>query len=273
MRPASGLVTPGITTTLRWKTRRIRPLLRGPVVSWRHRKIRETDVFLASYPRSGRNWLGFMLSELLLDRPVEFAEEHPIASVDRPKHAQELLPGSVRLLRTHEMYRSSYRSAVYLIRHPGDVAISYFYFHLRIGIDIGFDTFFDEFLDGKVDGYGRWDRHVLSWLEPQQEARLLLVRYEDLLADAPTGIRRVSDFLGLGFEDAAIEQAVANNTFEQLRQREAARRDIDLRPSERQHPLVREGGSGSWKDVLSEGQVERMSKTLHAAMARAGYEP
>ena len=48
--------------------------LRAPLVWFRHRGLRGSDIILASYPRSGQYWLRFQLGELFSGRPVEYEQ-------------------------------------------------------------------------------------------------------------------------------------------------------------------------------------------------------
>src|ERR1700727_3963974 len=56
----------------RWRARAARTRLRAPLVTLRHLGLDSSDVFLASYPRSGNTMLRFMLGEALSGLPSTF---------------------------------------------------------------------------------------------------------------------------------------------------------------------------------------------------------
>src|SRR5215472_5789172 len=99
--------------------------LRVPVLWFRHREIRPTDVFLASYPRSGSTWVRFTAYEAMTGNPSEFGiVNSSFPTVGEHFHAPELLAGGGRFIGTHEKYRTAYQRAIYLIRDVRDVALS-----------------------------------------------------------------------------------------------------------------------------------------------------
>lgn len=55
----------------------------------------------------------------------------------------------------------------------------------------------------------RFSVAVLRWLR-ESGREFLLVRFEDLLADAPSEVRRVCDYLGVPFEDGMIRDGAAS---------------------------------------------------------------
>ncbi len=88
--------------------------LRSPLLWIRHHGFRPSDIFTASYPRSGSTWLRFILAEILAGQSSGFKGVN-LLSPDVGEHsgAQPLLPGAGRLIKTHELYRPSYKKAIY----------------------------------------------------------------------------------------------------------------------------------------------------------------
>src|SRR5688572_9089693 len=100
---------------LRWSARRLKRPLRAPVVARRHRDFNRADVALASYPRSGSNWLALMLGELLVGHEVDFeTDPPPIPFIGGQSRVAPNLPGGGRLIKTHERWRREYLNGIYL---------------------------------------------------------------------------------------------------------------------------------------------------------------
>lgn len=167
--------------------RRIRHLasttpLRLPLVWYRHRRLRDSDVFLASYPRSGNTWISFLIYELLTGKEAAFEDVNRIVpNVARSSEGREGLPGRGRFLRTHELPRREYRKSIYLVRDVRDVVISEYEFLRFLGLfDQDLDEFLKMFLKGRVNGLGGWLNHVRSWLAVRKNdpARCLWLKYE-----------------------------------------------------------------------------------------------
>lgn len=227
---------------------------------------------LASYPRSGRTWLAFILGEVLTGTETTFGgKTHPIPSIERVRNAPRLLPRGGHLVRTHEPFRREYRKAIYLVRHVGDVIASYHHYLRLVGTD-GYDMerFVSAFLDGEVDGYGTWVDHVDSWLDAPMDQRMV-VRYEDLHGETELTVAKILDFLGVPTDPQTIADAVANNSFERMRMKESLRPDAHLfAEGER---FVRRGAIGAARTELSESQWARVLLKCESPLARLGYLP
>jgi len=109
---------------IRYKLRSTK--LRVPLVWFRHLGLgRDTsDVFLASFQRSGSTWLRFLLCDVLTKGAADFRNvKFTIPDVRHYRRGAVLLDGG-RLIKTHEPYRKEYGKAVYIVRDPRDVALS-----------------------------------------------------------------------------------------------------------------------------------------------------
>jgi hypothetical protein len=98
---------------------------------------------------------------------------------------------------------------VYVVRHPKDVAVS-FYHHHRSHKVLGqyqgtWDDFFACFLAGQVV-YGSWFDHTLGWWTNIQAnaGHVLVLHYEDMQQDLATHIRRLGTFLGRPLSPQAV---------------------------------------------------------------------
>jgi Sulfotransferase domain len=258
---------------LRWRLRRLRPLLRKPRVVLRHRGLHPADVVLDEYPRSGGTWLTFMLAEVLFDRPIDFESEGSfVPPVGSHRATPAILPDGGRLLRTHEPFRTDYPKAVYVVRHVCDVAVSYYHWWKWTGVDSAeFKTFLRMFLDGHVDGYGTWHDHVTSWLDVGDRP-VRVVRYEDLRSDTPGALRGIVEFLGTPAIDERIVNAVRNNSLDRMREKQERARSSVFRSRAPDQDVVRTGSSGGWREWLDAGDVALVERVAGPTLQRLGYE-
>lgn len=169
------------------------------------------------------------------------------------------------------------RVAVYLVRNPLDVAPS-LAAHNASTIDEAVELMSDagyalhklrgranEFLPVEI---GDWSGHVLSWLD-QTEVPVLVVRYEDMLADPAAALGRVAAAAGLSAEPPALVAAAEACAFERLQQ---AERDGGFA----ERPLAmsrffRQGRSGSGQTELTAAQRQTIIANHGAVMERLGY--
>jgi hypothetical protein len=250
-------------------------LLRAPVIWLRHRGIDRNDVMVASYPRSGNTWLRFQLTRILTGESAGFDNVNSvIAELGIHKDARFLLPGQGRLIKTHELYRSTYPRAVYLIRDVRDVILSQYSRENELGLAwwTDFDGWILDFLKGSINGFGAWQNHIPNWLDSPlaKDGRLLVVRFEEMRRNTQPTLERILDFLGLQVAPEAIAEAIADNTVERMRDREEKAQTLHKSKNEVGR-FVRKGAVMGWRDKLTEKQLDLIEQYAGETMARLGY--
>jgi hypothetical protein len=96
---------------------------------------------------------------------------------------------------------------------------------------------------------------------------LLLIRYEDMLADSALELEKVARFLGIPAE--ACAHAAAASGFSTLREQEDERGFRERVPSATR--FFRQGRSGEGKEKLPVHLIERIETVHGAVMNRLGY--
>lgn len=273
--------------------------------------------WLVSYPKSGNTWLRLMLASLmaggaavdinasaLASGVCSHAEMDEFLGIESSEltaaeiaAAQPALlaaiaaaAGQTLLLRkVHDRFwhtaagapvfppRLS-RAAVYLVRDPRDVAVSYAH-HRGVGVDdiIALMADRSSMLARSDDRMrrqlpqplGRWDEHAASWLD-QREIPVLALRFEDLVADPGRQLAAVADHLAIAATPAAIAAAVSATRFEVLQQQERVN-GFGERQSGSTAAFFRAGRAGGWRQTLSPDQARRIETAQRAGMARFGY--
>jgi hypothetical protein len=253
-------------------------LRRSPLrhaVQWqRHRGLEAHDAYVASYPRSGNTWLRFVLAELLTGEPVDFVGVDRVSPpVGTQDGAPRLLPGGGRLVKTHEPYRPRYTKALYLIRDPRDVVISWYSLLTEDPASLrGFDAFLADFVAGRVAGYGSWQDHVSGWLAAaqRQPGAIQTARFEDMRADMPAFVARACALFGIDAGAAAIQTALRHNSKERMRELEREGLGY-LKSLGWKSQGVRHGSIGGWRDVLEPRHLATLGPVLDLA-EKLGYE-
>ena len=170
--------------------------------------------------------------------------------------------------------------AVYLVRNPLDVAISYA--HLS-GVDV--DTMITNMatpgfgigrsvangLERVHVVLGSWSENVGSWTEPAHPA-VLVLRYEDLLANPEAGFTKVTRHLQMKPTRAQLRRAIDMSRFDRLRGLED-RDGFAERPQRSDQAFFREGRADQWRERLSEQQIARIVADHGPLMKRFGYLP
>jgi hypothetical protein len=254
--------------------------LRAPLVWRRHRGLNRSDVFVASYPRSGSTWLRFLLFEVLTKRDGGFDDVNSyIPDVGDHQGAVKLLPNEGRFIKTHEAFRSDYQRAIYVVRDVRDVLLSEYAYEKAQGwINCSLDEFLELFVRGKVNGYGSWQSHVASWLDSPLSKRgdLLVARYKELKRDPERNLAQMAEFLGVQVDAEVIRAAVRNNDFQNMRKKEELTPQIGYDPRTKSiaedKRFVRSGKVGGWRDRLTDRQLARVTEYAGETMLRLGYD-
>ena len=195
--------------------------------------------------------------------------------------------GQEHILKTHDcavltagpplFAAGSSERAIYIVRNPLDVAVSYAS-HINRPIDWVITLMANE--DARIDRrdetagqlleqyVGSWSHNVSSWVN-WQAFPVLLVRYEDLVADPNKELLRLVAFLGWSPDIERAAVAVRSTEFGVLRRRE---QDSGFSiPVYGDQPFFRSGRIGDGRLVLSKSQVTAIIEDHGHLMGRMGY--
>lgn len=176
------------------------------------------------------------------------------------------------------------RAALYLVRDPRDVVISYAY-HNEDDVDAVIKTLNDSgaYLLGSARRFpqqlGDWSGHVNGWRN-QTDIPVAVVRYEDLHANTEQVLRQTLEWLGWTFaSDAemtdAVSRAVRHSEFRELQRQERAN-GFRLRPATTLSPsaalFFRQGRIGDWRNHLSVAQLREIEGAHRETMLELGYK-
>jgi hypothetical protein len=232
--------------------------------------IRLDDVFLVSYPRSGSTWVRFLFANILSFEkrtPIDFFSVHRIVPDAEIREHREIARGlaSPRIVKSHKAYTPDYPRVIYLLRDGRDVYVSYYDFLSKQG---RFEGGFAEFVTSGDLPAGHWHDHVRSWLGPEDQGDLLLVRYEDLLKDVRRETERMVRFVGLATAPGQLDYAVEKSSFLEMRRIE----EEQGRPyGDSEYRFVRRGVSGSWRDRFDESSKAAFKSYANNILLQLGY--
>jgi hypothetical protein len=271
-------------------------------------------IWLASYPKSGNTWLRAFLHNLMRNpeeaydinrltdftlsdaqirwyqlfdpRPGPQISKEEVAAL-RPKVHEAMMrshPDSV-FVKTHNalvedrgtpmITMACTAGAIYVIRNPLDVVISYSH-HYGLTLDDAIKAMATPGLQSEneevycYERYGSWSEHVMSWTG-RPSPGLHVVRYEDMLSSPHKTFAGILAFLGLKVARERLEKAMKLSSFRVLREQEKRHGFIE-RTANAQW-FFREGKAGQWRKVLTPAQIDAMTSAHREQMARFGYWP
>ena len=237
------------------------------------------DIFLVSFPKSGNTWTRFLLANLRFpDEPATWANIDRLVAdpTGTTKREFDRMPRP-RIIKSHECFDPRFQRVIYIVRDPRDVVVSQYHYHRKlrkIDDDYPIENFVTRFLAGQTCPHGSWGQNVMTWLYTSEGSpRFLLLRYEDLIADAARELRKVADFLALSASPEQIAQAVERSSADRMRELEKGQVQHSLfKGSRNDLSFVRAAGSGGWRKDLPAPQVARIEFAWGHLMRHLGYE-
>lgn len=267
-------------------------------------KARRADVLVIVHPKSGGTWFRIMLSRLyqmkygLPARQIVKSDELYNRNHSLPRflftNGHYTYEGTVKELFSGGAPGPDFdrKKAIFLARHPCDVAVSwYLQFTKRISAhkkelinhtlehpvrrdEISmwdFVTHEELGLPALIEFLNAWERDI------SRMSHGLIVRYEDFRTHPEATLKRVTDFIGEGFTDDEIQEAVDFASFDNLRKLEHTNyfRNSGMSLINANDPdtfKVRRGKVGGYRDYFTAEQIAQMEDMVRTRLSPAlGY--
>lgn len=265
--------------------------------------------WLASYPKSGNTWARLFLSayftgkstdlnhighvlgdhskyfhQTVSPKPIEDLSEGEYALVHGAAllhYSESHLPRPL-ILKTHNANATVLgvaaqpeqvtEGAIYLVRDPRDVAISYAD-HMGSSIDEAIEKMGN--ITNTLKGHnmfphflGTWSMHYASWVR-EKKFPVVVYRYEDMLED-PVGVfSRMLQRMNQSVDEDRVKQAVEQVRFDKM---QALEQETGFCERLHQEKFFARGTSGHWRDILTTGQIKKIEKDHKDVMVSIGYK-
>ncbi|CAO2820825.1 unnamed protein product [Amaranthus hypochondriacus] len=275
-------------------------VLENTITLQTHFEAQDTDIILASLPKTGTTWLKSLLYTIL-NRKTTYSLHDISQQVFQSKSPHQLVPHfeiqpdlselpSPRLFATHLPYlslpnsvKSSKSRIVYVCRNPVDTFVSAWHFHFS------FDRNKDmkpsmEMMEESVDKFckglctfGPYESHLLGyWKEHLRNPnKVLLLEYEGLKKEPKAQLRKLADFVGCPFSEKeenenVIEEVIRICSIQNMKEMEVNKNGQFFSIVENKH-FFRKGEVGDWKNDLSPLMAKKLDQVLQGKLKEAGF--
>lgn len=247
-------------------------------------EIRDDDIFIVTYPKSGTIWTQQILSLIYFEghrnrtENIETIDRAPFFEYNIHKLDYAKMP-SPRIFSSHIPYylvpkglKDKKAKILYIYRNPKDVLISYFHFSNLMLILQNPDTvesFMQTFLDGDVVG-SLWFDHIRGWYEHRHDFNIMFMSFEDMKKDLRSSVLKICSFLEKELSEEDVDAVVRQATFQKMKADPRANYEHiikdELGTRNEMGSFLRKGVVGDWKHYLTVDQSERFDKIFHRNM-------
>ncbi|XP_067664994.1 sulfotransferase 1A2-like [Haliotis asinina] len=222
-------------------------------------KLRDDDVMLCTYPKSGTHWVFEITRELLAGEVtndgvtmvqgfMEYESEEKYANLQSPR----LLSSHLLMKHLPEDVLKKRVKVITVLRNPKDVAVSFYNFSKTFP-DAKYNGKWENYLQPMFQGkfmYGSWIDYITDWEEVKRtnpDLPVLTLFYEDIKQDQMREMRKICEFLGVERTDDFLSRVCANTTMKAMGATKEEAREIGV---------FRKGTVGDWKNWFTVAQNE-----------------
>ncbi|KAK9910573.1 hypothetical protein M0R45_034529 [Rubus argutus] len=277
-------------------------LIQSIIAFQKHFQARDSDIVLATVPKSGTTWLK-ALTFAVVNRHRFAIKNHPLLT-SNPHHLVPFLvesnhyeitnllpdlsskfPDQPRLFATHIPFPSlgpikeSNCKIVYICRNPFDTFVSAWHF-LNTGRPkslppMPLDEAFDMYCKGIIVFGPYWDHMLGYWKESlKRPHNVLFLKYEDMKEDGIFHLKRLAKFLEYPFtmeeeRNGVIEYIAELCSFETMKNLEVNKTGTLVQNFEKAS-LFRKAEVGDWVNHLNPEMVERLSNVIEERLGGSG---
>lgn len=210
--------------------------------------VRSDDVLVCAFPKSGTTWLSNIIWQLqhnfdftadllyedhnLLELSTWFQENDEYKNnlflqkyiTESDSQLDDIASDtSPRLIKTHlpshflpiDVFTVKPK-LIYIQRNVKDVAISWFHMLRNLLYKGSIEDCFDSFLMDHVL-YGPYHSHLKSYRQLKHLDHVLILTYEEMLANPFTEIKRISEFLNYTYSDDQLKRLIEYVSFDSMR--------------------------------------------------------
>ncbi|XP_032816330.1 sulfotransferase 2B1-like isoform X2 [Petromyzon marinus] len=260
-------------------------ILREGLAYTKNFPVREDDVFIVTYPKSGTTWMQEILSLIMND--VDISKVESVPNRNRAPWlelatAPVYLDGreSPRLATTHvyatfapTQIMQGKGKVVYVYRNPKDTLISFYHFHNMakfLSTPESFESFVSDFMNEKLS-FGSWFEHIKTWMDVRDKAKLMFIAYEDLHKDLAGSVTHIATFLGKKLDAEKLKVLVDHCSFSSMKNNNMVNySEVPSTYFEKGQKFMRKGTVGDWKTMFTVAMNEEFDAFVREKMK--GYE-
>ena len=253
------------------------------------------DVFVATYAKSGTNWMMQIAHQLLFHGEGEFEHIHCVVPwpdttvmgpmskyaipVDDPS-VWQASPEQKRVIKTHFDWEllpySDEARYIMVIRDPKDVFVSSYYFFVKEGPLGGpaptLDTWYKLFLNGDMPVGGSWVKNTAGYWAERHRPNVLVLSFKSMKRDLRGTVARVAEFLNVHVSEEVLDKVTRKSSFEYMKAVDEKFRMWKMIPWRGENHMLRKGAQGGSSELLSVERQREMDARFMAELKALGSD-
>jgi hypothetical protein len=253
------------------------------------------DVFVATFAKSGTNWMMQIVHQLIHHGKGDYDHIHdvvpwPDAKLTNPmmgKYAIPLdqatgwqtAPERKRVIKTHFNWEllpySEEARYISVIRDPKDVFVSAYFFMKDSGMGSAMppvDTMYRLFLADKFLLGGSWPANAAGYWAQRHRPNVLLVSFKAMKRDLEGTVRQVACFLGIHVPDETIRAVCEKSSFEYMKGIDHKFGVGKMVAWSEPGAMIRKGRQGGSAELLTPVQQRELDAHCMAELKRLGSD-
>ena len=251
------------------------------------------DVFVATYAKSGTNWIMQIVTQLAWHGKAEFEHIHelvpwpdseafgPMKGFAIPIGIDSVWKASLehkRAVKTHLSWDlipfSEQARYIMVIRDPKDVFVSGYHFFKEsmLGRGLSAETWLRLFQSENFPVGGSWAVNAASYWAERRHPNVMVLSFKSMKRDLDGTVRKVAEFLDLHLSDEAMGEVCSKSSFAYMKRMESKFEMWDLVPWRKHTSMIRKGAQGGSSELLSVQQQRAMDAYFMAELKRLGSD-
>ena len=253
------------------------------------------DVFVATFAKSGTNWMMQIAHQLAWHGQGEFEHIHSVvpwpdteamsgwarnyAILLQDARDWEASPERKRVIKTHFDWEllpySEDARYIMVIRDPKDIFVSS-YFFLKDSI-LGpampsVDTWYKLFMSSGFPIGGSWAANTAGYWAQRHRPNVLIVSFKAMKRDLKAAVREVAQFLDVQASEALIDTVCEKSSFAYMKGIDHKFRIGKMIPWLAEGAMMRKGTQGGSSELLSRERQHDMDAYFMAELKRLGSD-
>jgi hypothetical protein len=250
----------------------------------------EHDVFVATFGKSGTNWMMQIAQQITHRGESEFDHIHGVVAwPDAPGPGPIALddlsildesPTGLRVIKTHlaTEYVPYNVKSTYLtvLRDPKEVLVSSYYFLGGAMGVLSHVTIDDWYEISTAPGglMGGWARHTASFWDWRDRPNALVLTYGEVKRESRRSISRVASIMGVELTEPQLEKVIERASFPYMQAHESQFAPPQSPFGDKSNPvlMVRRGATGKSEEALSKTQQAEVDRLCQAELEKIGSD-